>query len=194
MFIVYGITLFLFKQESKMRLLYCTKPPPTLFSLSKTPVITRLPGIVISIPLYIVYLNKTHGGGEKLIFSLGSAPLVLSPFSIFSIFFLWIQVFINLFMFLFSPDPVFTLTPCHLTLPLFCYQPFSTSPMFISFSYLYFIFSGCRICEQRGNGTQTAPGTAGWDLCYEGGLPPSSALHAADGQQCNPRADFSARY
>lgn len=44
-----------------MHLLYPTKSPPTLFSLSKTPLITGLAGIVISIPLDIVYLNKTHG-------------------------------------------------------------------------------------------------------------------------------------
>lgn len=37
--------------------------------------------------------------------------------------------------------------------------------------------------------TQTAPGTAGRDLCDEARLPAGPALHAADDQQHRPRAD-----
>lgn len=167
-------------------------PPPTLFSPSKTSLITGLPGIVIIIPLYIVYLNKTHSWGEKLIFSQGSAPLGLSPLSIFPIFFFMNLFFLNLLMSLFPSDPVFTLTLLHLHLPLFCYILFPTVFSFTLLSLSYLL--GCRISEHCGHWTQTAPGKTGWDLCYKVGLPPSSALHAADGQQCNPWADCSARY
>ena len=64
----------------------------------------------------------------------------------------------------------------------------------LSFSYLCFVCLGCRISGQRGYWTQTAPGAAGWDLCCKVRLPPSPALHAADGQQCHPWANCSARH
>lgn len=168
-------------------------PPPTLFSPSKTSLITGLPGIVIIIPLYIVYLTKTHSWGEKLIFSLGSAPF--GSFTFCYIFnFLFMNLFyMNLLMSLFPADPVFTVTILHLDLPLFCYILF---PKCI-FSFTVLSSSsllGCRVSEQCGNWTQATPGKTGWDLFYKDGLPPSSALHAADGQQCNPWADCSARY
>ena len=99
----------------------------------------------------------------------------------------------NLFMFLFPSDPVFSLTPLHL-LSSFILTPIShflsSHPFLLSLCY----FIGCRISRQRGDRTETAPGAAGWNLCYKVWLPAESALHAADAQQRHPRADCSARY
>lgn len=123
-----------------MHLLYSAMPPPTLFSPSKTSLITGLPGIVIIIPLYIVYLTKTHSWGEKLIFSLGSAPF--GSFTFCYIFnFLFTNLFyMNLLMSLFPADPVFTVTILHLDLPLFCYILFPKCIFFFySFIFIFFV-------------------------------------------------------
>lgn len=59
---------------------------------------------------------------------------------------------------------------------------------------LFVYFLGCRISGQCRNWTQTALGATWWDLCCEVWLPPSSALHAAHGQQCHPWANCFARH
>lgn len=84
---------------------------------------------------------------------------------------------------LFTSPFSFSITHCF----LFSFIPSIRLPLFI---YIFiFILSGGWICWQCGNWTQAAPGTAGWDLCYKVGVSSSSALHAADGQQCNPWAN-----